>query len=172
MKWDLYNKEFIKTGKVINEEEATSIPDGLYHLTINAWIINDKNELLLIKKSMNYNLRYPGSWTTFVGNVESEKSPEFAVFDILQEKFGIDSKNCVYTYTGNDFRDPYHYIYSTFIILKNVDLQTLLLDELKYSKAKWANLEEIQNMIINGEIEFPLIERIEKYIIPFIKSKK
>ena len=120
MKWDLYNKEFIKTGKVINEEEATFIPDGLYHLTINAWIINDKNELLLIKKSMNYNLRYPGSWTTFVGNVESEKSPEFAVFDILQEKFGIDSKNCVYTYAGNDFRDPYHYIYSTFIILKNV----------------------------------------------------
>lgn len=172
MKWDLYNKEFINTGKVINEEEATSIPNGSYHLTVNAWIINNKNELLLMKKSMNYNLRYPGSWTTFIGNVESGKSSEIAVFDILQEKFGIDTKNCIYIYAGKDLRDPYHYIYSTFIILKNVDLHNLLLDELNYSKAKWANLEEIQNMISNGEIEFPLIERIEKYIIPFIKSKK
>ena len=30
----------------------------------------------------------------------------------------------------------------------------------------------IENMILNGEIEFSLISRIEKYILPLLKSKK
>lgn len=50
MIWDLYDKNFKKTGKVVQENNIDDIPDGLYHLTVNVWIINSSNEVLMVKK--------------------------------------------------------------------------------------------------------------------------
>lgn len=55
----------------MQENNIDDIPDGLYHLTVNVWIINSSNEVLMVKKSLNYDLRYPGYWTSINGNVVS-----------------------------------------------------------------------------------------------------
>ena len=55
-KWDLYNKNFEKTNETINENDE--ILEGKYHWTINTFIINSKKQVLLIKRSLNYNLHY------------------------------------------------------------------------------------------------------------------
>lgn len=171
--WDLYDNNFEKTGKVVQENNLDDIPDGLYHLTVNVWIINSNNEVLMVKKSLNFNLRYPGYWTSINGDVVSGEDSYCTIKNIVSKKIGIkltDSDKIIKL--GENIRAPYHYIYETFIIQKDLNIESIFLDEMYYSKIKWIDIEELKNMIGNGEIEFPLIERIEKYILPFLKSKK
>lgn len=172
MIWDLYNKNFNKTGEIINENNLDDIPDGLYHLTVNVWIVNSNKEILLIKKALNYDLRYPGCWTNINGNVISGDDSYNTIRKSIYEKIGInllDTDEIVEL--GQDVRNPHHYIYKTFIVYKNLNIESLVLNENYYSKVKWVDVNELENMMLNGEIEFSLIDRIEKYILPLLKSK-
>lgn len=172
MKWDLYDEKFNKTDIVINENEIDNISNNLYHLTVNVWIINSRNEILLLKKAMNYDLRYPGHWTSINGNVESGHNSIDTVYKAVYEKVGKDIKKDNIVELGKDLRNPYHYIYNTFVIYKSLDIDSIVLNSQYFSKAKWADAKELENMILNGEIEFSLISRIKKYILPLLKSKK
>lgn len=172
MKWDLYDKRFNKTNIVIDETEMDNISNDLYHLTVNIWIVNANNEVLLLKKAMNYNLRYPGYWTSINGNVESGDNSIDTIYKTVYEKIGEEIKKDDIIELGKDLRTPYHYIYNTFVIYKNLDIDLLVLNNQYFSKAKWVDANELENMILNGEIEFSLISRIEKYILPLLRSKK
>ena len=52
-KWDLYDNKFNNIGIVINDTDE--IPDGMYHYSINTWILNSKKQLLLIEKYLKEN---------------------------------------------------------------------------------------------------------------------
>lgn len=164
MEWDLYDNKFQLTGKTIHEEHADEIPDGLYHLTVNVWVINSKKQVLLLKKALNFNFRYPGFWTSINGNVKKGKNAIDSVKDILKEKLGIIIDQSEIIELGKDMRDPYHYIYNTFVIYKDINLSQITLDENCFSKVKWADFIELENMINNGEIETVLTPRIDIYI--------
>lgn len=168
MEWDLYDKNFKPVDKVINEIQFDEIPDGYYHMTVNVWIINSNNQVLLLRKSLNFNLRYPGLWTSINGNVESGQTSIESVKQIVKEKIGLDINDQEITEVGKEFRDPHHYIFNTFVIKKNIDLKNIKINEKNFSKVKWADIVELENMINNGEIEVPLIDRIEKYIKPIL----
>ena len=49
--WDLYDKNRNKINKVVKRGEKLS--DGEYHIVINAWIKNDKNEFLITRRAEN-----------------------------------------------------------------------------------------------------------------------
>lgn len=168
MKWDLYDKDFHIVGKTINEMQSDEIPDGLYHLTVNVWIVNPKKQVLLIKKSLNFNLRYPGLWTSINGDVQAGDNSLECLIKIVKDKIGIDISSVNIKEVGRDTRDPHKYIYNTFVVFLDLDLKNLKLKEDYISKVKWADLSEIDNMINNGEIEMPLVPRIEKYVKPFL----
>lgn len=171
MMWDLYDSKFNKTGNIISEKNVDNIQDGLYHLTVNVWIFNSKKQILLLKKAMNYDLIYPGYWTGLNGNVLSGMNAIETVYKTVYEKIGIDTKQDKFIELGKDLRNPYHYIYNTFALFKNVELNSISLNEKYFSKAKWVDSVELENMISNGEIEYSLISRIEQYVMPILKSK-
>lgn len=170
MTWDLYNKNSELVGEVIDETSNDDIPDGLYHMTVNCWVINSKKQVLLLKKKLNFNLRYPGLWTSINGNVKAGDTPLNCVIDTIKSKIGvdIDVKNLVDL--GKEVRDPHHYIFNTFIVFVDLDLNQLKLNEEFVSKVKWADIMEIDNMINNGEMELPLVPRIEKYIKKYLET--
>ena len=86
-KWDLYNKNFEKTNETINENDE--ILEGKYHWTINTFIINSKKQVLLIKRSLNYNLHYPGFWNTINGNILSGQNADETVISSIYNKIGM-----------------------------------------------------------------------------------
>ncbi len=172
MMWDLYDNQFQKTGMVVQENDLDNILEGFYHLTVNIWVINSNKEVLMVKKSLNFDLRYPGYWTSINGNVMSGENSYCTVKNIISKKMGVkiaDTDKIIEL--GKDFRDPYHYIYETFAVYKDINIESIIMNETYYSKAKWIDIIELKNMMNNGEIEFPIIERIEKYILPLLKSK-
>lgn len=170
MKWDLYDNKFQLTGNTIYEENAKEIPDGLYHLTVNVWIINSKKQVLLLKKALNFNFRYPGFWTSVNGNVKCGETALDSVINVLKEKLGILINKSEIVELGKDIRDPYHYIYNTFVVYKDFELNQVKINGNYFTKVKWADVFELDNMINNGEIETVLISRIDRYVKPLLND--
>lgn len=166
-KWDLYDKNFNNIDIIIND--ADEIPDGKYHYSVNVWILNSKKQLLLIRNTLNYNVYYPGFWSSINGNVLSGESPDDTCIKSVYSKIGIKILNSDIKSIDKKVRDPYHYIYETYIICKDIDLNEICFVDNNAVQAKWIDLNELYNMIENGEIAWVLISRIEEYIIPLMK---
>lgn len=167
-KWDLYDDQFNNTGIVINDIDE--IPDGKYHYSINAWILNSKKQLLLIRNTLNYNIHYPGFWSSINGNVLSGENPIDTCIKTINSKIGIKILDSDMKNIDKKLRDPYHYIYETYIVNKDIDLNKVCFIDSTVVQAKWVDLKELYNMIENGEIAWVLIPRIEEYVIPLMKE--
>lgn len=167
-KWDLYDDKFNNTGIVINDTDE--IPDGKYHYSINVWILNSKKQLLLIRNTLNYNIHYPGFWSSINGNVLSGESSTETCIKTINSKIGIKITDSEMKTIDKKLRDPYHYIYETYIVNKDIDLNEICFIDNTAVQAKWIDLKELYNMIENGEIAWVLIPRIEEYVIPLMKE--
>ena len=167
-KWDLYDDKFNNTGIVV--DEIDEIPDGKYHYSINAWILNSKKQLLLIRNTLNYNIHYPGFWSSINGNVLSGEMPMDTCIKTIYSKIGINVLMSDIKKIDTRLRDPYHYIYETYIVNKDIDLNQICFVDNMVIQAKWVDLKELYNMIENGEISWVLISRIEQYVIPLMKE--
>lgn len=169
-KWDLYDSNFNVTGVIIDDTEE--IPDGSYHYSVNIWILNSKKQVLLIRNTLNYNIHYPGFWSSINGNVLSGENPIETCINTVNSKIGIKIVDKDLKKLDTKLRDPYHYIYETYIINKDIDLKEICFVDNTAVQAKWIDLKELYNMIENGEIAWVLIPRIEEYIIPLMKETK
>ena len=167
-KWDLYDDKFNNTGIVINDTDE--IPDGKYHYSINAWILNSKKQLLLIRNTLNYNIHYPGFWSSINENVLSGESSTETCIKTINSKIGIKITDSEMKTIDKKLRDPYHYIYETYIVNKDIDLNEICFIDNTAVQAKWVDLDELYNMIENGEIAWVLIPRIEEYVIPLMRK--
>lgn len=167
-KWDLYDDKFNNTGIIV--DEIDEIPDGKYHYSINAWILNSKKQLLLIRNTLNYNIHYPGFWSSINGNVLSGENPVDTCIKTIYSKIGINVSISDIEKIDIRLRDPYHYIYETYIVNKDIDLNQICFIDNMAVQAKWIGLKELYNMIENGEISWVLISRIEEYVIPLMKE--
>ena len=167
-KWDLYDDKFNNTGIII--DEIDEIPDGKYHYSINAWILNSKKQLLLIRNTLNYNIHYPGFWSSINGNVLSGENPVDTCIKTIYSKIGINVSISDIEKIDTRLRDPYRYIYETYIVNKDIDLNQICFIDNMAVQAKWIDLKELYNMIENGEISWVLISRIEEYVIPLMKE--
>jgi len=167
-KWDLYDDKFNNTGIIV--DEIDEIPDGKYHYSINAWILNSKKQLLLIRNTLNYNIHYPGFWSSINGNVLSGENPVDTCIKTIYSKIGINVSISDIEKIDTRLRDPYHYIYETYIVNKDIDLNQICFIDNMAVQAKWIDLKKLYNMIENGEISWVLISRIEEYVIPLMKE--
>lgn len=167
-KWDLYDKNFNNTGIIINDTDE--IPEDKYHYSINIWALNSKKQLLLIRNTLNYNIHYPGFWNSINGNVLSGDTPIDTCIKSINSKIGIKISDVELKKVDTRLRDPYHYIYETYILYKDIDLNKICFNDNTAVQAKWIDLKELYNMIENGEIAWVLIPRIEEYVIPLMKE--
>ena len=86
------------------------------------------------------------------------------------DKIGIKVKKSEFKKVDTRLRDPYKYIYETYIVNKDIDLSSIVFSDNTAVQAKWIDLKELYNMIENGEIAWVLIPRIEEYVIPLMKD--
>ena len=132
--------------------------------------MNSKKQVLLVRNNLNYNLHYPGFWNSINGNVLSGENPIETCIRTVKEKIGIKVKKSELKKIDTRLRDPYKYIYETYIINKDIDLSDIVFNDNTSVQAKWIDLKELYNMIENGEIAWVLIPRIEEYVIPCMKD--
>ena len=84
---DIVNEE----NKLINKKQTRQYihENNLWHRHVSCWIINDKGEVLLQKRSKNKK-RNPNMWSKTGGHVLTDEKPIDALKRELKEELGIN----------------------------------------------------------------------------------
>ncbi len=150
-KLDIYNREKIRTGKIIERREGAKFNKDEYILAVQCWIINKKGEILLTQRKLNK--IHGGMWEPTGGLVISGENSIQGIKRELQEEIGLnvsenelllvkekieEGENC------NSFRDVY-------IIKKDIDLNELHFNDGEVINAQYVTIEKLLYMIEQGE---------------------
>lgn len=150
-KLDIYNREKIKTGKIIERKEGVKLDKEEYILAVQCWIINGKGEILLTQRKLGK--IHGGMWEPTGGLVISGENSIEGIKRELQEEIGLnvsdnelflvkekidEEENC------RSFRDVY-------IIKKDINLNELYFNDGEVINAKYVTIEKLSYMIEQGE---------------------
>ncbi len=154
--WDIYDWNRIKTGKTMLR--GSEFENGALHLVVHLCIFNEKRQMLIQQRQKN-KVGFPNYWDVSVGgSALAGETPQEAIMRECAEELGIgfDLKNQRPHFTVNFD----HGFDDTFLILvKDFDLQLLNLQEEEVQDVKWANREDILQMMDQGSF------------VPYHKSK-
>ncbi len=152
--FDVLNEWGEFTGKKATREECHK--QGLWHRAVYAFIINDKGEVLLQKRSKNKKL-WPDKWDiTAGGHVNSGEFGRQALIREVKEELGIeitddDIKYLLGSTSINEQGDVLNkHFNECYIITKNVDISEIKIQEEEVSDVKFFAKDEILKRVRNN----------------------
>lgn len=138
--WDLYDADRKPLGRTIKRGDAFA--EGEYYVCCEIWIRNPEGQFLMTQRHPDK--KAGGLWEFTGGGVLAGETTKQAAVREVQEELGlrIDESELslleVYRHK-NYFMDIY-------IVYKNVDVKTLVLQEKEVVDAKWVAHEELLKM--------------------------
>lgn len=168
---DVLDENGVATGEVLSRDEVHK--KGLWHRSIVVAIVNEKNEILVQKRSENKE-KNPGMWDISVaGHISAGQDSLSAAAREINEEVSVllgyrtEIKDFRYMYCfrkEQKFKEDFieRQFYDFFILrTSGVDDKTLDFQLEEVQAVKFVNLNELQKMIDEHEI----IERPEIYKI-------
>ena len=153
-KFDVLNELGEFTGEIATREECHK--KGLWHRAVYAFIIDDKGNVLLQKRSNNKKL-WPNMWDVTVGgHVDAGEFGRQALIREVKEELGIDIKENEIKYLvgsistnvkGNIINNHFNECY---IITKQVDIKDIKLQKEEVEEIRWFSKQEILERINNN----------------------
>lgn len=145
-KWDVLDRHGKATGKTTLRGKNV-LRRGEYHLVVHIWIISDKGDFLIQKRSNDKKLM-PGEWAATGGAAISGENSFIAARRELFEELGIKTNNdslikLIRLKRRNSLLDVW---VTTF----NGDPDTLQLQTSEVAEVKWVKREELEKMIELG----------------------
>jgi len=141
--WDLYDENRNKLGKT--HLRAKPLEEGTYHIVVNVWIINSKNEILLAQ-------RHPDKWLGGMwecaasgGVLAGEDSLQGAVREAKEEIGVVLSPSdaiLLQTIVRKDRSD----IRDTFLFNMDICIDDLVFHPQEVIAAKWVTKQEYEYM--------------------------
>lgn len=143
---------YTRNGKYLGVKEKSichSNNPGFYHKPVWIWIINDKDEILVQKKS-KYKKNFPNKWDMpSAGHViAGETTLEGAIRETYEE-LGIKTNEsdykflCEYIYdSGNEIAQVY---------LLKINANKFILKEDEVSEVKWIKYNEFKELLFSNE---------------------
>ena len=114
-KWDLYNAKREKSGITVCRGEI--IPKGLYHLSVSAWIVNQRHP----KK------QYPLYWECTGGSVLSGETSLQGAIREVKEELGIlltpGSEKLIYQTRRENVQD----FYDVWLFHRDIKIEEMVL---------------------------------------------
>ena len=151
--WDLYNRERKKIGALHMRGEP--LEQGTYHIVVNVWIVNSKNEVLITQRHPQKKL-WGGLWECSASGavIAGEDSLQGALRE-TKEEIGIDllSSEAILIETlfrKNDIRD-------TFLFKKDIRIEDLTFHPNEVVDARWVTKSEYDEFC-NKELMAPPVK--------------
>ena len=144
--WDIYDIYRNKTGRTM--ERGSNFKEGDLHLVVHLCIFNTNGELLIQQRQKDKE-GFPNMWDISVGgSALAGETPQQAVMRETLEELGIciDLSQIRPQFTIN-FDQGFD---DTFLVIADVDLNSLTLQEEEVQYAKWASRQEIFKMMTEG----------------------
>lgn len=167
--WDILDESGHKTGRLC--ERGTPLHKGEYHLVVNVWIKNSKNEFLISRRTNNCGW-WSGLWQTTGGAaVTGDNSLETALKE-TREEIGImlDPKNGQLFKHYSELRknDDGSVFIDVWLFQQDFDIATVVFQPEETCDAMWASKEKIKQMIDDGHFIPP--QEAYPYIDEFFKN--
>lgn len=118
----------------------------MMHKEIYVFILNNKNQILLQKRSKNKR-HYPNMWALCTGHVEENETFEKPALRELKEELGINVKK-LYSFANSKF-DIYkdNAITKYYYVKCDFKARDFVIQKTELSQVKWYDIEEIISMI-------------------------
>lgn len=142
---ELYTKDRLPSGIIINKGDE--IPLGLYQMMVSIFIMNDKNEFLIQKRSIEKG----GLWAAPAGHPKAGETCEAGIANEVFEEMGLyiqlDSLELI---EESIFDKKMGCLY---FIKENLNIEEAILQEEEVDSIKWATIEEIEQLISNNQFQ-------------------
>lgn len=171
-KFDILDDNANQLGMIRTRQEVHK--NGDWHKAIHVLVINDKNEVLIQKRSSNKE-KHPNMWDISCGGHVSagESSIEGAMRE-LEEELGLKARKEDFKlvhrikksyspkpgFLENEFQDVYLY-------KANVNINELILQEEEVAEVKFVTYEEFKHLIISENKD--MVNRKAEYMECFKK---
>lgn len=151
---DIYDKNRIKTGKVVNRNNKKSLNDGEYTISVHCFIITSKKQILLTRRNMSKNRG--GKWEDTHGGLKAGETSIDGIIRELKEEIGISvEKEELQLYKILKRENLFRYIY---ILYKDIPIENYSFNDNEVMDCKYVNIEEFKEMIKKGECTFKSFE--------------
>lgn len=145
---DIVDENNNPIGKVKEKQQAHE--DGDFHRTAHIWIINDKNELLLQKRSASKK-SHPNCWDiSGAGHIRAGESITEGAIRELKEELGVEvtEKDLNYIATIKSTKNPknmeFGYVY---LLRSNKKIEEYVFEDDEVSEVKYIYYEELEKMV-------------------------
>lgn len=141
--WDLYTKDRIRTGKMITRGEH--VPDGFFRTVVHVAIFNTKGQMLIQQRQKDKKL-WSNLWdVTAAGSViageSSVEAAEREVFEEIGYRLDLNNERPAFTI---DFDEGFD---DCYLVIRDLEVDKLVLQTAEVQAVKWATEEEILQMI-------------------------
>ena len=149
---DIVDENNELTGQV--EERWTAYEKGLWRRTVSCWIMNEKGEVLLQKRTANKR-RNPNKWAKTGGQVDSGENAEDAIFREVKEELGIEIPKeqikIIEIRKSDDKNKRFAY---NFIFVVNYKKEEYILQKEEVSEVKYFTIEDMEIAKKNNDINY------------------
>lgn len=165
--FDVLDENGNKIGIQKSKEECYR--DGHWFRSVHIWIINNKKEILLQKRSPNKST-FANMWAVSVsGHVQAGESSMNTVIREIKEELGltVNKEECKYLFTlkrENIFENCINRVFDdVYILVLNLDVENTKLQKSELCEIKYFNYEKLKEMLIYKHPDFvPMDEEKEK----------
>ena len=169
---DIFNENNNPIGEIKEKQQAHE--DGSFHRTAHVWIINNKNELLLQKRSTSKKA-HPNCWDiSGAGHIKAGESVGDGAIRELKEELGVEAeeKDLQYIATIKSTKNPknveFQYVY---LLNCNKEIEEYIFENNEVSEVKYIFYRDLEKMV-EEKIEGLLIHEEEyKYLFRYITNK-
>lgn len=160
---EIVDEENNLTGKT--EERDIVHAKGLWHREIAVWIMNEKGEILLQKRSPNKKQGANNWSTSCAGHVDIGEEPIKAAIREIREELGIPVKedDLKHLFTAknkrvltNSFNNIFCYLY---FLKVNTPIEEFTIDTEEVSKIKYIPFEEFEQLVKDKPANAPFTAR-------------
>lgn len=147
---------------------------NLWHREIACWVVNEKNEILLQRRSSNKK-QSPNMLSVTAGHVDLNELPFEATLREIKEEIGLDIQQqelmSLDTFKAKK-PNNYHFKY-VYLLRTDKKIEELTMQENEVSELLYVSIDKLKEMLKepNTELTFAhqyytpiILERIEKYI--------
>ena len=168
---DIFDENNNPSGQI--KEKAKAHEDGNFHRTAHVWIINDKNELLLQKRSATKK-SHPNCWDiSGAGHIKAGESIIDGAIRELKEELGVvvTEKDFKYISTIKSTKNPKNMEFQYVYLLKcNKTIEQYTFEDDEVSEVKYVHFEELEKMVEEREEGLLIHEEEYKYLFKYIRN--
>lgn len=168
---DIFDENNESTGEI--KEKTQAHEEGNFHRTAHIWIMNDKKELLLQKRSATKK-SYPNCWDiSGAGHIRAgETVIEGAIIE-LKEELGIKVNKselkfiAIVKSTKNPKNNEFGYVY---LLESNNEIKDYIFEDDEVSDVKYVYFKDLEKMVENRVAGLLIHKEEYKKLFEFIRE--